>query len=152
MSQALLLDPISLAENREREEQIERHIRVAGWFVEALKELDSDLELHLAKPNAAPPFKAGYWHVVKQNKGIVSSVIPIVGRRGEFCEPSPYHLEELKNRDMRDKRIYEDTLGLYEREQKEKAKAAAEQRAEINDDARIMYNAKRKREIRGKKF
>lgn len=152
MSQAVLLDPISRALDREREEQVERHLKVVAWFSNALRDIDPRLELHLAKPNAGPPFMAGYWHVVRQNESIANTVIPITGRNGEFCEPSPYHLEELRSRDMWDRKVAESTFNHFEREQKERRREKAEQRAEINDDARILYNAKTKREARGKRF
>ncbi len=88
-----------LPESLRREGQVEGQLALARYWNEAVKRIDPQLSLVLARDTAEPPLLPGRWHVRRSNRGVPDSYLPITGPNGEYREPDHGILDELHRRD-----------------------------------------------------
>jgi hypothetical protein len=129
-------------ENERMAAQVDATLGRAKEFFWRLQEIDPNLDLVLAHDNAdAEKLRPGYWHVRRLNRGINDAYMPIVGPDGEWAEPSEYHLNLLRERDLWKDGGIDDIYRKIEARERASAERAADIRAEQRDVMQIGYKA-----------
>lgn len=131
-------------ENARKEQVVDEALGRAKEFFWRLQEIDPDLDLVLAHEGAHAEDERlldGYWHIRRRNQGINDSYFPVTGPDGEWAEPSEYHLNQLRERDMWSTGAIDD---IYKAQRKREARLKYEadrQRQEKLDELRLHYKS-----------
>jgi hypothetical protein len=111
---------------------VERFRSVMGWFNRELREIDPDLELIFAPPNAkVAGLLPGRWHVMKHIPGSHPALLPYVGPGGEYLDPDSGIFEMLRAADLWNDRVTSD-----QRRRAELAESASRRQQEREAEAR----------------
>ena len=131
-------------ENERRTRLVDESLGRAREFFVRLQEIDPDLDLVLAHEGASvedPRLKDGFWHIRRMNQGVADTYMPITTPDGGWAEPSDYHLDLLRERDLwRDGGVDQVYERIRAHERKLQAKAQEVREVQL-DTAAIQYKA-----------
>lgn len=117
---------------REVDRELGRQLSHVRDLERRLQDIDPQLSLVLAQPNAQhPDLLPGRWHLIRDNsdRGELPTVIQIAGPNGEYEEPSHAAVDNLLKADLwrGDAKEQRKRIQAYELAQREKVRAAQEE-------------------------